>query len=512
MNTIPEEYKKIQDMVFGYVSTTNLNPFRVYFELIPSEDMNSIASYIGFPNRYPHWRFGMEYERNSKMNSYGLQHIYELVINNDPSYAYLVEGSDIATLKTVMAHVYAHSDFFRNNYAFKQTNRKMLDKMGDHATIIRKIIDIQGIEKVESFIDSCLMIEDLIDSNYPFMLKKSDREPIFEKIEKAQEIPRLKAKEYMQPFINPPEFLEAQKKKMDEAKKKEKEKVPEPNKNIMVFLLENAPLEPWEAKILSIMIEEAYYFLPQKQTKIMNEGWATYWHSKLMTEYLLRPENVSSLDELLSYADQHSKIIQPYKNSINPYRLGLELFKDIEYRWNTGRHGKAFEECESMEKKSRWNTKEGKGLEKIFLVRSCYNDLTFIDEFFTPEFAEENKYFVHASDEEGGRTIISREFKEIKDVLLNSLTNMGLPLIYVIDSNFKNRNELQLYHKWTGIELRSDFAETTLKSIAKIWKRPVCIETIKFETEKKIRKEKNIRIRTDGEKIDYESGTSKVFV
>ncbi len=510
MTKYPQEYKKIQEMVLGYIANTKLDPFPVVFEVVSSDEMSSIASYTGFPRRYPHWRFGMEYERNHNMNKYGFQQIYEMVINNNPAYAYLLEGSEISTIKTVMAHVYGHSDFFKNNYMFKNTNRNMLNKMGDNASIIRKIIDVHGLEKVESFIDSCLMIENLIDANYTFQPpKRNDKAPIFEEQETAQEIPRFKAKDYMQPFINPPEFLEAQKKRIDEAQKKEKEKVPGPEKNVMLFLLENAPLEPWEQKILAIIMEEAYYFLPQRQTKIMNEGWATYWHSKLMTEYLLRPENMLQKDELISYLDQHSKIIQQDRKNINPYRLGLDLFRYVEHCWNTGRHGKEYEECDNLERKQRWNTNEGKGLEKIFIVRSCYNDIMFIDEFFTPEFAAEQNYFMHIDDSSTDeRFIFSRDFAVIKETMLNQLTNLGLPLIYIVDSNFKNRNELQLYHKWTGIPLRRDFAVTTLKSIARIWKRPVNIETVEIEKEK----EKHIRIIADGEDVKRETGTSTQFI
>lgn len=508
MITAPKEYKQIHDMVLESLSKTPLDPFPVCFEVVSTNDMNSIASYVGFPTRYPHWRFGMEYGRNQKMDIYGLQKMYELVINNNPSYAYLLEGSDLTTIKMVMAHVYGHSDFFKNNYLFKNTNRNMINKMGDNSAKIQKIINFHGLERVETFIDCCLMIEDLIDPDCMYKQKNKEEKAslLFNKDEPTAEIPRIRAKEYMQGFINPPEFLESQRIKIEEMKKKEKEIIPKPDRNIMKFLLENAPLKKWEEQVLSIIMEESCYFLPQKHTKIMNEGWASYWHSKLMTGGLVRPENQIEPDELWTYCDLNSKILQSNGRSINPYRLGVELYRYIKHCWDTGRHGREYDECDNMDIKAHWDSREDRGLEKILLVRKCYNDLMFIDEFFTEEFAKEHKYFVHKKNKEGEKVISSRDFSKIKEILLGKMFNFGMPLVYVVNSNFKNKGELQLYHKWTGTQLKRDFAETTLKSISRIWKRPVCIETRKSDGEK------HIRIVTDGERVKEEDGISKDFI
>ena len=495
MRNFPDTYKQIHDMVLKAISKTPLDPFPVFFEVVSSDEMNAIASYVGFPTRYPHWRFGMEYGRHQKMDRYGLQKMYELVINNNPSYAYLLGGSDLTTIKMVMAHVYGHSDFFKNNYLFKNTSRNMINKMGDNAAKIQKIINARGVEKVETFIDHCLMIEDLIDPNYMYKQKeRKEKDPLFVEEEPAQEIPRFKAKDYMQKFINPSEFLEAQRKRIEKMKKNDKEQIPKPDRNIMKFLLENAPLNSWEEQVLEIIMEESYYFLPQKHTKIMNEGWASYWHSKLMTGSLLKPENQMEPNELLTYCDLHSKIIKTHENTINPYRLGVELFRHIEHIWNTGRHGREYDECEDMDRKAHWNNRENSGLEKILLVRQCYNDLMFIDEFFTEDFAREHKYFIYVKDDNGNKFIMSKEFSEIKEMMLKRMTNFGMPLIYVTNSNFRNEGELALHHQWTGTQLNRDFAETTLSGIAKIWKRPVHINTKDSEGKE------DIRIMSDGEK------------
>src|SRR6185312_16119653 len=149
-----------------------LDFFETIFELVTYDQLNQIASYGGFPVRYPHWRFGMEYESLSKSYEYGLSKIYELVINNDPCYAYLMEGNEFLDQKLVMAHVFGHCDFFKNNMWFAPTNRKMMDGMANHATRVRRYMDRFGVEEVENFIDRCLSLENLIDRYSPYTPKK----------------------------------------------------------------------------------------------------------------------------------------------------------------------------------------------------------------------------------------------------------------------------------------------------------------------------------------------------
>src|SRR5215510_3358237 len=144
--------KQIRERARSY----GLDFFPVIYEMCDYEQMNQIAAYGGFPQRYPHWRFGMEYERLRKQHSYGLGKIYEMVINNDPCYAYLLNDNALVDQKTVIAHVYAHCDFFKNNIWFQHTNRKMIDEMANHATRVRRYVDKIGVEKVEDFIDRAL--------------------------------------------------------------------------------------------------------------------------------------------------------------------------------------------------------------------------------------------------------------------------------------------------------------------------------------------------------------------
>src|SRR6476660_9361938 len=155
----------------------------------------------------------MEFEHLTKSHVYGLSKIYEMVINNNPAYAYLLEGNSLVDQKMVMAHVLGHVDFFKNNYFFSKTNRRMIDGMANHATRVRRHIERLGIEKVESFIDSCLCLENLIDPMSPFITRRAPERSEKEKQagqgagkeEAAPEIPRIRAKSYMDKFINPPD-------------------------------------------------------------------------------------------------------------------------------------------------------------------------------------------------------------------------------------------------------------------------------------------------------------------
>ncbi len=292
----------------------------------------------------------MEYEQLSKSYEYGLSKIYEMVINNNPSYAYLLEGNSLVDQKLVMAHVYGHVDFFKNNYCFSKTNRKMIDEMANHATRVRRHIERLGIEKVESFIDACLSLENLIDPMSPFIARKpaiearqggagatsggragpGDPAPpgqgLHGQVHQPAGVPRgAEARSWNASATGPRRFPD------------------EPERDVLLFLLEHAPLEPWERDVLAIVRDEAYYFAPQGQTKIMNEGWATYWHSKIMTEKALKAS------EIIDYADHNAGVLATAPGQLNPYKLGIELLRDIEERWNKGQFGKEWDECEDLD-------------------------------------------------------------------------------------------------------------------------------------------------------------------
>jgi len=473
------ELVAVQRKMEGHARDYGLDFFPTIFEMVDADQLNAVAAYGGFPTRYPHWRFGMEYAQLCKSYEYGLQKIYELVINNDPCYAYLMASNEFTDHKLVMAHVYGHCDFFKNNQWFSQTNRHMIDEMANHGNRIRRYMDRFGVDEVERFIDVCLSIEDLIDIHSPFV-KRFDDQPRYEFPDHADEEPdalpstRFKSKGYMDRFINPPDVLAAEAKRNVEKQQQREQRFPtEPVRDVPLFVLEHAPLKPWQRDVLSIIRDEAYYFAPQAQTKIMNEGWATYWHSTIMTRHGLEPA------DLVCYADHCSGTLASSQTRLNPYKLGLELYRHIEQRWDKGHFGEAWEQCDNMRERHNWDTKAMLGREKIFEVRRVHNDLTFIDEFLTLDFCREHKLFSFGFNQQSGfYEIESRQFEEVKRRLLFNLTNVGRPIIRVIDANHRNRGELFLQHRYNGVELKTSYAADTLANLYQLWNRPVHIETV----------------------------------
>jgi len=533
----PGELKQIKYEIQEHALGFGLDFFPVIFEVLDYQTLNEVAAYGGFPHRYPHWRFGMQFEELAKSYAYGLSKIYEMVINNDPCYAYLLKCNGLVDQKLVIAHVYGHCDFFKNNLFFSHTNRKMVDEMANHATRIRRYMDRYGTEHVENFIDCCLSVENLIDPHAPGIKRRdaASREPVavqadphagcsgsagscaddpkkgacpgkadpasnpggcsceggeaedlFVDDEGGQVNPqRLRSKGYMDTYINPPEFLRERAEEIRTKKRLQRSFPENPEPDVLLFLVENAPLKNWQRDVLSIVREEATYFLPQGQTKIMNEGWATYWHSRIMTEKALND------GEVVDYADHHAGTLGGSRLRLNPYKLGLEIFRDIEERWDRGMFGREYEECDDLATRDGWDRKLGLGREKIFEVRRLYNDLTFLDTFLTEDFCRRQKLFVFAKKGKDPTYVIeTREFRKIKETILEGLTNLGQPLIRIVDGNFENRGELLFKHEHEGRDLRPDFSSETLVNLYRLWKRPVHVETLQNG--------KEIRVGFDG--------------
>lgn len=480
----PEELQQIICEIEAESARQGLDFFPVIFEMVDYGQMSEIAAYGGFPNRYPHWKFGMEFEQLSKSYEYGLSLIYEMVINNDPCYAYLLKSNSLVDQKTVIAHVYGHCDFFKNNYCFAPTNRKMLDEMANHGSRVRRYIEEIGHDEVENFLDVCLSLENLIDQHGAHIRREPREKRDLDEDRVSPDkrpIPRLRSnKSYMDSYINPKAYIEEQQRQILKQYERERQFPEHPQRDVLNFLINYAPLTKWQRDVLSIVREEAYYFAPQGQTKIMNEGWAVYWHSKIMTEFALADS------EVVDYADHYAGVTATSGRSLNPYKIGVELMRHIEERWNRGQFGIDYVHCDDPAVRRAWNRNTNKGREKIFEVRKFHNDITFIDEFLTEDFCEDAKLFNWMTDRRTGDQVIQdRVFPQIKSSILDSLTNFGQPIIDVWDGNFRNRGELLLKHSHHGKDLKLDWAQEVLSNLQKVWSRPVNLSTI-LEGEEKL--------------------------
>ncbi len=411
-----------------------LDFFEVIFELLEAKDVNGVAAYGGFPVRYPSWRFGMEFERLEKGRRWGLSKIYELVINNDPTYAYLVRSNSLLEQKLVMAHVYGHADFFKNNLWFAPTDRKMLDTMGNHSTRCRRYIDAFGQEGVERFSDLCLSLETLVDPYLPLREHSQPAEDRSIYTPPSERARRSLEALSMSPLAEPAEEVDLRPMvgKL-------------PTYDILGFLEENAPLEAWQRDILHIVRAEAYYFVPQRMTKIMNEGWASFWHSRLLTGGLLEPE------EILDFADCHSGATMTAPGQLNPYKLGIELFRHAE---ELG--------------------------EDIFQLRRVHNDVSFIHKLVDKEFSARHLSRPSAPRDTDGPEgpAPAPDWRENKGQLLHQLSWGGYPQIELVGVDTEGEGELKLVHHHDGRDLQMGRARETLLNLQALWKAPVHLLTL----------------------------------
>ena len=363
MNLSPE-LEKLRDEIHAYALEYGLDPVETIFEILDFDQINEVASYGGFPTRYPHWSFGMEYEHLKKSYSYGLHKIYEMVINNDPSYAYLLENNALVDQKIVMAHVYGHTDFFKNNHWFSATNRKMMDGMANHGTIMRNYAEKYGYEEVENFIDTGISIDDLIDFHSLFIKRHTPSRVVLpeEEDEEGYKNIKLRSKDYMDGFVNPPEFVEEQMKRLND-KKVDQSKFPErPEKDILLFLIDNAAGKL--AKVIHPFCGRKL-LLCTSATKIMNEGMSigTDHHDGKVLERF-------RIDRLQTTTPAPWEAVR----SINPYKLGIELFKDVE-PVEQRKFGKEWDECDDLDDKKAGIT-FGNGTSENFEIRRVANDIT----------------------------------------------------------------------------------------------------------------------------------------
>jgi stage V sporulation protein R len=423
-----------------------LDPYPVHFELVPATIMYEFGAY-GLPGRFSHWTHGRSYQQIKTMYDYGLSKIYELVINTNPAYAFLLENNSVLQNKLVAAHVLAHVDFFKHNLYFEHSNRSMLETASINAERLRKYEFEHGREAVEKLLDAILSIQEHIDANP--RLRKPPEEPRKQRRGDGRSVTA---------FDDVLRLGEAEEPPAEEVRKFP----PEPEKDLLLFLAEHAPdLEPWQRDVLHIVRAEQHYFLPQMQTKIMNEGWASFWHARIMRELDL------SEGEYVEFARLHSSVLSPSKRNVNPYYVGMKIFEDIERRWDNP----------TEEEREKLGRQGGEGRAKVFEVREVDNDASFLRSYLTKELVEELDLYLYRL--EGDKwVIVEKDWEVVRDTILVSMTNFGQPYIVVEDGDYRLGRELYLKHCHEGDDLDLDYADKTLKYVYQLWSRPVHLETV----------------------------------
>jgi stage V sporulation protein R len=421
-----------------------LDPYPTHFEIVPATIMYEFGSY-GLPGRFSHWTHGRAYHQMKTMYDYGLSKIYELVINTNPCYAFLMEANSPLENKLVVAHVLAHCDFFRHNAFFRHTNRQMLETASVNAERIRRYEFDHGTVEVERF----LSIEEHVD---PVDLPRDQGEADGEK----PAGPRATA--YDDLFA----LSRAEKGKPDRPERRPKRVPAEPQRDLLGFLMEHSSeLEDWQRDVIAIVRQERLYFVPQMRTKILNEGWASLWHSRILRELEL-PE-----DQYTEFARLHSSVAAPSRRSLNPYHVGLKMLEMIEERW----------ENPSAEDRARLGLPGGQGRSKIFEVREQESDLSFMRTYLTKDIIRDLDLYIYAY--EGGEwKVIEKNWEVVRDQIVRSLTSYGIPYIAVEDGDHKRNRELYLKHYFDGDELDTRYTEKTLRYVNQLWGRTVHLETV----------------------------------
>lgn len=405
------------------------------FEIIGFNDMIGYEAYVGMPSRYPHWSFGKAYEKNKTLYSLNLTGLpYEMVINSDPCLAYLMKDNTLLLQILTMAHVYGHNDFFKNNRLFKEgTNAEYtLEMFNLDAKIIREYIDDPsiGYAQVERILDAAHAIR--YQSGRTVGVKELSNDEIKERIIRDYE--RQRENRTIIDEYKPIELPDL-------------EKIPlEPVDDVMQFIIDYGNLKEWEKTILRIVKRETQYFMPQIETKIMNEGWASYTHYNILKQLDL-PQELH-----LEFLKRHNDVIAPAIGGINPYYIGFKIFEDLDKKY---------------------------GKEKIFEVREVDRDSSFLRRYLTKELCEELNLFQYnrrsfdtvieeVSDDEG--------WEYIRDTLSYTAGVGNIPYVRVTDLNKKDYT-LTLENVFDGRALELSYAKQTLKYIQELWGHDVRLVT-----------------------------------
>ena len=322
-----DELREVVTEARALARKLGLDGYPVDYWLVDYDEMNGLIAYDGFPERYPHWRWGMKYDRQRKQGRFSTAKAFEIVVNDDPAHAYLQESNSMADQKAVITHVEAHADFFKNNRWYRRDGHdwSAVSTLERHASRIRSIMTRPEVERdeVERFIDDVLSVADTIDQHRPYA-PAATAEPDDDEVDDSHP-DDLELTEEVQDAVFDQEWFDRQ--ESDESS-------PEPASDVLAYLCVHGKqydaeagkaveMEPWQREVIEMLRREAYYFAPQRTTKVMNEGWAAYWESIMMGE-----EAFADVDEFLQYAEHQSRVLG--SPGLNPYKLGKELWEHIE--------------------------------------------------------------------------------------------------------------------------------------------------------------------------------------
>jgi len=454
---LTERIADIEDVAKGL----SLDFFPVIFDIVNKDIMLEACTY-GLPIRSRHWSYGKSYTHTKLFGELGLSKVYEIVFNNDPAYAFLMNNNPEIVNIMVAAHVYGHVHFFKNNCMFKGSDRGMIYKAAERATRVDQYIEQYGIDKVEHLMDIGFALDNHINWDLGVSRHKYPERRVVERKRKPKEFEDL---------LNIGDYSRRSVKKIVLGAKLP----PRPEKDLLWFLINYAPLENWEKDILEIIREESYYFYPIVQTKIANEGLAVMVHAEIMSLY----EDISP-EEFVEFAKCHSGVVNPGSPSnINPYYLGFRVFTDIRERWDV-----LHEEGES----------DITGWQKVLEVAEEEDDASFLRNYLTKELAIDLGMFNYGyreyrepdmkdedlREEHGIIEIKDRDLDKLIENIIQPTINYGAPLITIDEVD---GDTLVMGHDDEFGPLDMKYAEKTMEYIYELWGAPVELNTYDWDDE-----------------------------
>ncbi|WP_261817134.1 SpoVR family protein [Vibrio gallicus] len=451
-----------------------LDTYPNQIEVITAEQMMDAYSSIGMPINYNHWSFGKKFiqtEQNYKHGQMGLA--YEIVINSNPCIAYLMEENTVTMQALVIAHAsYGHNSFFKGNYLFKTWTDagSIIDYLLFAKNYISNCEEKYGVEEVEKLLDSC----------HALMNYGVDRYKRPEKISIAEETHRQEEREkYLQSQVN--ELWRTVPKSVREEHQEQIRFPNEPQENILYFIEKHAPLlESWQRETVRIVRKVSQYFYPQKQTQVMNEGWATFWHYTILNH--LYDEGLVTDRFMLEFLHSHTSVVaqpaynSPYFNGINPYALGFAMFQDIRRI------------CEHPTDEDReWfpDLAGSDWLESVHFAMQNFKDESFISQYLSPKLIRDFRLFSIRDDDRKNYIEVDAihdevGYQQIRESLAAqyNLSNLE-PNIQVWNVDVKGNRSLTLQHVPHQRIPLADNHEDVLKHLYRLWGFDVILEEVK---------------------------------
>ena len=457
-----------------------LDTYRNQLEIITAEQMMDAYASVGMPVNYRHWSYGKEFiatEKNYKRGHMGLA--YEIVINSDPCIAYLMEENTMAMQALVIAHAaYGHNSFFKGNYLFRMWTdaASIIDYLVYAKNYVANCEEKHGLDEVEAFLDSCHALSNHGVDRY----RRPTRKTL------AQELADRKDREaYAQRQVN--DLWRTLPKRAGKAgAASESKRFPEePQENLLYFIEKNAPLlEPWQREIVRIVRKVAQYFYPQRQTQVMNEGWATFWHHRLLNT--MYDDGYLTDGAMIEWLKSHTNVIyQPpvgHKayTGLNPYALGFAMYTDI----------KRICDEPTAEDRAWFPDLAGKPwLPALDHAMRNFKDESFIGQFLSPKLMRDLRLFAITDDEKQDELLVSAihddtGYRRVREALSHQY-DLGSrePNIQVFNVNLRGDRSLTLRHFQHNDRPLHDNGQEVLKHVARLWGFGVQLESVNAKGE-----------------------------